>query len=234
MTRQFMSKLFGVILVAALAFPGAAAAQPVRKYDDKGAPPFKVLKEGENPPLDAYGNFVIGPKYTPAPERKVVPGVPQGKVQQFDIDSKETRLLNPGIARKVFGKVDPKNPKTLIVETHNVDYKRRVTVYTPAQYEPGTESPFMVAHDGPRGKPDMGLPRILDNLIHQKRIPPLILIQVANGGGDAQGSQRGKEYDAMSGVYADYLEAEVLPRVEKNYGVKLTKDPDGRAVMGNS
>jgi enterochelin esterase family protein len=229
-----MSKLSKLILVAALACPGVATAQPVRKYDDKGAPPFKVLKEGENPPLDAYGNFVIGPKYTPAPERTVVAGVPQGKVQQFDIDSKETRLLNPGIARKQFGKVDPKNPKTLIVATHKIDYQRRITVYIPAQYNPGTEAPFMVVHDGPRGKPNMELPRILDNLIHQKRIPPLILIQVANGGGDAQGHQRGKEYDTMSGVYADYIEAEVLPRVAKNYGVKLTKDPDGRAAMGNS
>ena len=83
-----------------------------------------MLKTGENPPLDADGNFVIGPKYVPAPERKMVEGVPQGKVQQFVIDSKETKLFNPGIARKVFGKVDPNNPKTLIVETHNIDYKR--------------------------------------------------------------------------------------------------------------
>jgi enterochelin esterase-like enzyme len=229
-----MSRRFGLGLIAALACSGVATAQPVRKYDDKGAPPFKVLKEGENPPLDAYGNFVIGPKYTPAPERKVVEGVPQGKVQQFDIDSKETKLLNPGIARKEFGKVDPKNPKTLIVETHDIDYKRRITVYIPAQYKPGTEAPFIVVHDGPRGNPNMELPHILDNLIDQKRIPPIILIQVANGGGDAQGHERGKEYDTMSSAYADYIEAEVLPRVEKNYGVKLTRDPDGRAAMGNS
>src|SRR4051812_39783352 len=160
----FMSKSSILIVIAALACPGVAAAQPVRKYDDKGAPPFKVLKEGESPPLDAYDNFVIGPKYTPAPERKVVKGVPQGKVQQFEIDSKDTKLLSPGIARKQFGKVDEKNPKTLIVETHNVDYKRRVTVYVPAQYKAKTEAPFMVVHDGPKGKPDMGLPRILDNL----------------------------------------------------------------------
>src|SRR3954452_1304985 len=149
MTRWLMSKLSGLILVAALAIPGVAAAQPVRKYDDKGAPPFKVLKEGENPPLDAYDNFVIGPKYTPSPERKVVEDVPQGKVQQFDIDSKETKLLSPGIARKQFGKVDQKNPKTLIVETHDIDYKRKITVYIPAQYKEGTEAPFMVVHDGP-------------------------------------------------------------------------------------
>src|SRR5262245_34827148 len=229
-----MFKLRTAVLIAVLAGSGLSAAPPVRKFDDPGSPPFKVLKTGENPPLDADGNFVIGPEYVTAPERKAVEGVPQGKVQQFDIDSKETKLLNPGIARKEFGKVDPKNPKTLIVETHAIDYTRRITVYIPAQYKPGTEAPFMVVHDGPRGKPNMELPRILDNLIHQKRIPPIILIQVANGGGDAQGHQRGKEYDTMSGVYADYIEAEVLPRVEKNYGVKLTKDADGRAAMGNS
>ena len=78
-----MYKLAALILIVAFARPGQSVAQPVRSYDDKGAPPFKVLKEGENPPLDSYDNFVIGPKYVTAPERKVVEGVPQGKVQQF-------------------------------------------------------------------------------------------------------------------------------------------------------
>lgn len=209
-----------------------AAAQPVRKFDDKGAPPFKVLKEGENPPLDAYDNFVIGPKYSVAPERKKVDGVPEGKVVQFEFDSKETKLFNPGIARKVFGKVDPNNPKTLIVETHTIDYKRRVGVYIPAGYKEGTLAPFMVVHDGP-GQAG-GFKTILDNLIAQKRIPPIVLISISNGGGDAQGHERGKEYDNMNGDYATYIEDEVLPRVEKNAMVKLTKDPDGRAAMGNS
>ena len=221
-------------LTFAFLFSQTAFAQPVRKFDDPGSPPFKVLKTGENPPLDANDNFVIGPDYQPAPERKVVDGIPKGKVKQFTIDSKETKLFNPGIARKVFGKVDPKNPKTLIVETHTIDYKRQITVYIPAQYKAGSDAPFMVIHDGPTGKPNMQLPQILDNLIAQKRIPPIIAIFVANGGGDAQGHERGKEYDTMSGLFADYIEAEILPRVEKNCEVKLTKDPDGRAAMGNS
>src|SRR6188768_1472644 len=147
-----MSKSSLFVLIAALASSTLAVAQPVRKPDDKGAPPFKVLKEGENPPLDASDNFVIGPKYVPAPERKKVEGVPEGRVEQFVIDSKETKLFNPGIARKEFGKVDPNNPKTLIVETHPIDYMRRITVYVPAQYKPGSEAPFMVVHDGPKGK----------------------------------------------------------------------------------
>jgi len=224
------------IAVVLTGFLGASLvqAQVVRKYDDPGAPPFKVLKTGELPPLSEDGNFVIGPDYVPAAELKPAEGISHGRVQQFEIDSKETKLLNPGIARKEFGKVDPSNPKTLIVETHNIDYKRMITVYIPADYKAGSEAPFMVVHDGPQGKPGEQLPTILDNLIAQKRIPSIVLIQIANGGGDAQGHERGKEYDTMSGVFAEYIETEVLPRVEKNCGVKLTKDPDGRAAMGNS
>jgi len=229
-----MCKLSALTLIVAFACPVLSVAQPVRSYDDKGAAPFKVLKEGENPPLDSYDNFAIGPKYVPAPERKKVEGVPEGKVEQFVIDSKETKLFNPGIARNEFGKVDPKNPKTLLVETHTIDYKRKITVYIPAPDKPGTEAPFQVIHDGPGGKPNAELLHIFDNLIAQKRIPPIVVIWIANGGGDAQGHERGKEYDNMNGDYAEYIETEVLPRVEKNYNVKLTKDPDGRAAMGNS
>ena len=213
------------LLITALACSSLLAAPPVRKFDDPGAPPFKVLKEGENPPLDANDNFVIGPKYVPAPERKKVDGVPEGKVEQFVIDSKETKLFNPGIARNEFGKVDPNNPKTLIVETHNIDYKRKITVYIPAQYKAGSESPFQVIHDGPGGRPNAELLHIFDNLIAQKRIPPIIVIWIANGGGDAQGHERGKEYDNMNGDYAEYIETEVLPRVEKNYQREADQRP---------
>src|SRR4029079_8553020 len=138
--ERAMSRLPALILLVVFASPGSSNAQPVRKYDDPDAPPFKVLKEGENPPLDANDNFVIGPKYVPAPERKKADGVPEGKVVQCEIDSKDTKLFNPGIARKVFGKVDPANPKTLIVETHTIDYQRPITVYIPAQYVAGSAS----------------------------------------------------------------------------------------------
>ena len=189
---------------------------------------------GANPPL-VDGDFLVGPNYVRAPEGSVVPGVPQGKVAQFVMDSKDSKFYNPGIARDVFGTVDPNNPKTLIVETHPIDYKRTITVYVPAQYVPGTAAPFIVTHDGPAmGRPDLSLPRILDNLIAQHRVPAMLAIMIAHGGGDAQGHERGLEYDTMSGRFAEFIEAEVLPLVEKNYGVKLTKDPEGRATMGGS
>lgn len=219
--------------------PGKAArpTPPTRAPDAPGAPKFTRLDAtpGVNPPVDAVGNFIIGPEYAPPPEVKVIEGVPHGKVQQFTLSSKDSKFYNPGIAREVFGTVDPKNPKTLIVETHPIDYQRTITVYIPAQYVPGTPAPFIVTHDGPAlGKPSMDLPHVLDNLIHQKRVPLQIAIMVAHGGGDAQGSERGREYDTMSGKYAEFIQAEVLPAVEKQYGVTLSKDPEARATMGSS
>jgi enterochelin esterase family protein len=75
---------------------------------------------------------------------------------------------------------------------------------------------------------------VLDNLIAQHRIPVMIAIGIASGGGDAQGSERGLEYNTMSGLYAEFVEKQVLPRVEAEANVKLTHDPDGRATMGLS
>lgn len=243
---MFMIPARILVLLTALTLPALAQkakekkpdrpTPPTRPFDAPGAPTFTRLdgKPGATPPVDVEGDFVVGPDYTPAPETKVVEGVPQGKVMQFTMESKDCKLFNPGIARDVFGTVDPNNPKTLIVETHPIDYTRHITVYVPAQYVAGTAAPFIVGHDGPRGKPDMMMPNILNNLIAQKRVPVQILIQISSGGGDAQGHERGREYDTMSGLYATFIENEVLPLVEKNAGVKLTKDPEGRATMGSS
>jgi enterochelin esterase-like enzyme len=105
-----------------------------------------------------------------------------------------------------------------------------VTVYVPKQYVPNSVAPFIVGADGP----DQLLFSTLDTLIAQHKVPAMIAISIGNGGGDAQGSERGLEYDTMSGAYAEFVESEVLPRVETQSHVKLTKDPDARATMGAS
>ena len=145
---------------------------PTRAFDAPGAPKFTRLdgKPGVNPPIDAEGDFLVGPDYVAAPETKVVEGVPQGKVQQFQLDSKDCKLFNPGIARDVFGTVDPNNPKTLIVETHPIDYKRTISVYVPSQYVAGSAAPFIVAHDGPgMGKPELSYAKLDFDLASIKR-----------------------------------------------------------------
>ena len=62
-----MSKPWATVLIFTFLSTQPAFAQPVRKFDDPGSPPFKVLKTGENPPLDVDGNYVIGPDYKSMP-----------------------------------------------------------------------------------------------------------------------------------------------------------------------
>lgn len=139
----------------------------------------------------------------------------------------------PGIARdaNTFGTLDPADPTKLIVTTsHSAPYTRNVAVYVPKRYVLGTEVPFIVGADGP----DRMLFDALDALITENKLPQIIGISIGNGGGDAQGSERGLEYDTMSGRYAEFVEKEVLPLVESKAHVKLTNEPDGRATMGYS
>jgi iron(III)-enterobactin esterase len=217
--------------------PPAAAARPPRPpapTRDPNTPGYvtaKDLPDGANAPVKEDGNFILGPTHSPAPEMIVQEGVPQGTVYTFDMQSADSKIY-PGIAREpnTFARPDPNEPTKLLVSSHPAPYTRHVSVYVPKQYVPGTAAPFIIGADGP----DRALFTALDNLIAQRRVPAMIAISIGNGSGDAQGSERGLEYDTMSGLYTEFVEKEVLPLVEKQYNVKLTKDPEGRATMGGS
>jgi enterochelin esterase family protein len=205
---------------------------PTRDPNTPGYVTAKELPDGAVPPSDADGNFIIGPTHTKAPEMTPQGGVPQGDVYNFTMNSSDSKIY-PGIARDAgtFGTPDPNDPAKLIVTTsRSTPYTRKVAVYVPKQYVAGTVAPFIIGADGP----DKLLFAALDNLIAEHKVPVMIAVSIGNGSGDAQGSERGLEYDTMSGLYAEWVEKEVLPLVESQYNVKLTKDPEGRATMGGS
>jgi len=242
-------RLIAVLCLIALALPALPQApvsspvqltaalppRPTPPTRDPRTPGFvaaKELADGVNAPANADGNFILGPTHNPAPEMSVRPGVPHGTVFEFNLSSADSKIY-PGIAREAgtFGTPDPADPEKLIVTTsHPAPYTRHIAVYVPAQYVPGTVAPFIVGADGP----DRALFTVLDNLIAQHRVPVQVAISIGNGSGDAQGSERGVEYDTMSGLYAEFVETEVLPLVEAQAHVKLTHDADGRATMGGS
>src|SRR5678815_4359200 len=215
----------------AKASSGVRPPDPTRDPNTPGYVKAKELPDGAIPSAKEDGNFIIGPTHNPAPEMAANEGVPKGDVFEFTIESKDSKIY-PGIAREpnTFAIADPADPNKVIVNSYPAPYTRLVAVYVPKQYVPGTEAPFIVGADGP----DRTLFTALDNLIAEKKVPVMIAVSIGNGSGDAQGSQRGLEYDTMSGLYAEFVEKEVLPLVEKNYNVKLTKDPEGRATMGGS
>jgi enterochelin esterase-like enzyme len=205
---------------------------PTRDPHTAGFVTANELPDGANAPANADGNFIIGPTHNPAPESSVQQDVPQGTVIELTMNSTDSKIY-PGIAREpnTFGTPDPADPAKLQVPTsHPAPWTRHVTVYVPKQYVPGSAAPFIVGADGP----DHLLFTVLDNLIAERKVPVMVAISIGNGGGDGQGSERGLEYDTMSGLYAEWVEKEVLPLAEAQAHVKLTKDPEGRATMGGS
>jgi enterochelin esterase-like enzyme len=177
----------------------------------------------------------IGPDYVRAAEFAVRPGVPAGRIHAFTMHSRESKFY-PGIRRlenEITRRRDPWGNRIAAAEHEQSEpypYTRTVWVYVPPHVE--ADAPFMVIQDGYGYMRIM--PPVLDNLIADERIPRLAAIFVDNGGGDAQGSQRGLEYDTLSAHYADFIEAAVIPRVEGECCITLTKNPDRRVAMGAS
>ena len=132
--------------------------------------------------------------------------MPKGKIIKFKMDSAESKIF-PG---------------------QNAPFQRDVAVYIPAQNKPDSPAPFIVACDQ-YGLQNYKLSTILDNMIADKRLPPLVAVMIANAGPD-----RSYEYDTVWGKNAEFVESEVLPRVEKEAGIKLTKDPEARMTLGGS
>lgn len=180
--------------------------------DDQAA----ITKLGALPEWKAgagSGDYSLGPTYTPAPEGQPRDNGPKGKVVSFTMEPADSKFFTAPYAAGA------------------TPAAREVFVYIPANYVPGTPAPLLVAHDamGMRDRqPAPHLPTILDNLIAEKRLPPMVAVMLMHG------AQRSVEYDTVSGKYAEFVEAEVLPRIEKDYGVTFAKDPNARATLGGS
>jgi len=217
-----------------------STSPPTRNPANPKYPPATELPDGTLPPKGAHGNYIIGPTHDPSPEA-IAQNVPKGRVFTFTMTSEESRIYNPGFVRDesvLDGAVNsastvPGDPSNVIIPTsHPGTWTRSVSVYIPAQLHGRKKAALLVVGDG--GLFDGTIFTVLDNLIHQRQLPPMVAVTIQAGGQDAQGSQRGFEYDAVSGTYTDFVEKEVLPLVERKTGVRLTQDPDARATMGIS
>lgn len=186
-----------------------------------GADGGSVVDAAADGGLDARGrdagasDLVIAAPYVPAPEIAVDPAAPQGTVSDFTLPSTSSAIYPLDIA------------------TH-LPFDRAVSVYVPQQYVPGTAAPFIVVQDGISFYRDTMVP-VLDNMIHQRRLPVMIAIFVEPGPNeDTPLGERSYEYDSVSDDYVRFVESELLPRIATDYGVTFTADPEGRAAMGGS
>ena len=211
----------------------APAAQPTGPRPAT-APPLVPVR------LDVDGNFRIAPPYANDPAFTVKPEVPKGRVVRFTLDSAESKIFptapaGGGRGRGAAPATAPAGPP------QHQTFQRQVAVYIPPGYVPNTPTPFIVVQDGQgyvspaeaeeNPRTDRAyMPQMLDNLIYEKRIPPIVAVLVAPG----PGGQRTIEYDTVSDRYTNFVETELLPRVAKDYQILFTSDPEGRATFGAS
>jgi enterochelin esterase-like enzyme len=162
-------------------------------------------------------------------------GAPMGRRFSFSMDSTQSTIFDGRDAT-----LQASKPRLLT---------RNIVVYVPARYTDGAPAPILVMQDGPgpgqgNGQLD-AVSRALDNLTIStdpaRQLPAFLAISVQNGGNDAQGSERGLEYDTLSDRYARFVQLEVLPAVLANPeikgaypGLRITDDPEGRATLGCS
>ncbi|OYW16705.1 MAG: esterase [Planctomycetales bacterium 12-60-4] len=153
-------------------------------------------------------------QYVLGPDSQVKEGVPQGKVTQMPAWTNSK--IYPGTTRDWW-------------------------VYVPAQYKAEQPANVMVFCDGGgfvKTDGQFRVPVVFDNLIAKGEMPVTIAIFINPGvfpttnPKEKPRSNRSFEYDSLGDVHARFLIEEILPEVAKSY--KLTDDPEGRAICGNS
>ena len=241
-----MQKIVTLILVATV-LPTISVI--VGRAQSGGTPPVSTARAANAPPLvpvrlNADGNFRIAPPYVADPAFTAKPDVPKGRVIRFTMNSAESKIFPTapaGRGGRQGGARGETAPQVPAEPPQHQTFQRQVAVYVPAGYVPNTPAPFIVVQDGRSfvpeeapaaadGQPRPFMPVMLDNLIHEKRIPPIVAVLLPPG----PGGQRTIEYDTVSDRYVNFVEAEVLPRITRDHQVAFTTDPEGRATFGQS
>jgi gluconolactonase len=146
--------------------------------------------------------------YPEGPDSKAQPGIPVGRTLSFELNDS-----------KIF-------PATT----------RKITVYVPAAYQAGKAACVYVGLDGL----GFNASTVFDNLIAKHAMPVTIAIGVSPGEVPSANPpedprfDRSFEFDSRSDKLATFLLQEVMPEVERQAGVKLSSDPNDRAIGGGS
>ncbi|HVM75384.1 MAG TPA: enterochelin esterase [Candidatus Saccharimonadales bacterium] len=109
-----------------------------------------------------------------------------------------------------------------------LDNEREVAVYLPPQYSPQAKPyPLLVLFDEDAYLTLVPTPTILDNLIAEGRIPPMVALLIGNAAGDA------RDHELLCNpVFTGALATELLPWAHGRYN--FTSDPRLTVVAGSS
>jgi enterochelin esterase-like enzyme len=106
--------------------------------------------------------------------------------------------------------------------------KRKVSIYTPPGYE-SSKAPkaFLIVFDGDAYQSRIPTPTILDNLIAEHRIPPMVAAFVFT----PEGVNRNDDLTPNK-AFQDFLGGELMPFIRSRYNI--SSDPRLNAIGGSS
>lgn len=106
--------------------------------------------------------------------------------------------------------------------------ERRISLYTPPGFDPArSDTVLLFAFDGDEYQSRVPLPRILDNMIADGAVPPVVAVLVANPDREA----RARELPGNS-LFADFMARELLPEVLRRTGI--AHNPARTVLAGSS
>lgn len=122
----------------------------------------------------------------------------------------------------------------LLFNSKILGYQLMYSVYLPSNYQPGTTYPVIYVTDGYEYLHErMGnMKVVLDNLIDQKKIEPVIAVFIDHREPVNRANNRRMTELALNNKYLTFFRDEFIPQIEKNYPV--SRQPDGRAILGTS
>jgi len=112
------------------------------------------------------------------------------------------------------------------VDSRSLGGKRRVWFYVPPGYAAATDTLFPTVYvlDGANYVEKMDVPRVLDHLIANKTIPPVIAVF-------SEPADRQEEY-SRSPKWRAFVTSELVPMVDKRF--RTFPAPDHRVILGSS
>jgi enterochelin esterase-like enzyme len=129
-----------------------------------------------------------------------------------------------------------KTTRDILIHSTVLDYQLTYTIYTPPSYNATANIPYPVLYvtDGYEYLHEqMGnMPVVLDNLIHAKKIKPVIVVFIDHREPVNRSNNRRMQELAMNEQYRAFVTTELIPDVEKQYPV--SRNPKERAILGTS
>lgn len=124
--------------------------------------------------------------------------------------------------------------KDILFSSKTLGYQINYSVYQPAGVEHGKKLPVLYVTDGSEYLlPELGnITTVLDNLIGEKKIEPIIVVLVDHREPTNRANNRRMEELNMNAKYLNFFTNEFIPAIEKKYPIHA--DAGHRAIMGSS